>query len=75
MRQDTTGTSIKYTPRVTYIRDALHESIAVIPTRQLVNAQIVNYSKENKLVPAIVKVGVSYLNNPKTSCINFSKGR
>ena len=55
----------KITPRVTYIRDALHESIAVIPTRQLVNAQIVNYSKENRLVPAIVKVGVSYLNNPK----------
>lgn len=55
----------KITPRVTYIRDALHESIAVIPTRQLVNAQIINYSKENKLVPAIVKVGVSYLNNPQ----------
>ncbi len=55
----------KITPRVTYIRDALHESIAVIPTRQLVSAQIVNYSKENKLVPAIVKVGVSYLNNPR----------
>ena len=55
----------KITPRVTYIRDALHESIAVIPTRQLVNAQIVNYSKENKLVPAVVKVGVSYLNNPR----------
>lgn len=54
----------KITPRVTYIRDGLHESIAVIPTRQLVNAQIINYTKENKLVPAIVKVGVSYLNNP-----------
>jgi potassium efflux system protein len=55
----------KITPRVTYIRDALHESIAIIPTRHLVNAQVVNYTKENKLVPAIVKVGVSYLNNPK----------
>ena len=55
----------KITPRVTYIRDALNESIAVIPTRQLVNAQIVNYTKENKLVPAVVKVGVSYLNNPR----------
>ena len=55
----------KITPRVTYIRDALNESIAVIPTRQLVTAQIVNYTKENKLVPAIVKVGVSYLNNPR----------
>ena len=55
----------KITPRVTFVRDALHESLAVIPTRHLVNAQIVNYTKENKLVPAIVKVGVSYLNNPK----------
>ncbi|WP_428326065.1 mechanosensitive ion channel family protein [Nitrosopumilus sp.] len=55
----------KITPRVTYVRDALHESIAIIPTRQLVSAQIVNYTKENKLVPAIVKVGVSYLNNPR----------
>ena len=55
----------KITPRVTYIRDALNESIAIIPTRQLVNAQIVNYTKENKLVPAVVKVGVSYLNNPR----------
>lgn len=55
----------KITPRVTYVRDGLHESIAVIPTRQLVTAQIINYTKENKLVPAIVKVGVSYLNNPQ----------
>ncbi len=59
------GNVHKITPRVTYLRDALHESIAVIPTRQLVNAQIINYSKENKLVPAVVKVGVSYLNNPR----------
>ncbi|QLH05457.1 mechanosensitive ion channel protein MscS [Nitrosopumilus oxyclinae] len=55
----------KITPRVTYIRDALNESFAVIPTRQLVNAQIINFSKEIKMVPAMVKVGVSYLNDPK----------
>jgi small-conductance mechanosensitive channel len=55
----------KITPRVTYVRHGLHESLAVIPTRQLVNAQIINYTKENKLVPAIVNVGVSYLNNPR----------
>ena len=55
----------KITPRVTYVKDAMHESIAIVPTRQLVNAQIINYTKENKLVPAIVNVGVSYLNNPK----------
>ena len=55
----------KITPRVTYVRDALHESLAVIPTRQLVTAQVINYTKENKLVPAVVKVGVSYLNNPR----------
>lgn len=55
----------KITPRVTYIRDALNESFAIIPTRQLVNAQIINYSKEIQIVPAIVQVGVSYLNDPK----------
>ena len=55
----------KITPRVTYVRDALNESFAVIPTRQLVNAQIINYSKEVKMVPAVVQVGVSYLNDPK----------
>jgi len=55
----------KITPRVTYVRDALHESIAVIPTRQLVSSQIINYTKENKLVPAVIKVGVSYLNDPQ----------
>jgi potassium-dependent mechanosensitive channel len=55
----------KITPRVTYIRDALHESLAIIPTRQLVTAQIINFTKEIKLVPAKVEVGVSYLNNPR----------
>ncbi len=55
----------KITPRVTFVRDALNESYAVIPTRQLVNSQIINYSKESKMVPAIVEVGVSYLNNPR----------
>lgn len=55
----------KITSRVTFVRDALNESYAVIPTRQLVNAQIINYSKEIKMVPAIVEVGVSYLNNPR----------
>lgn len=55
----------KITPRVTFVRDALNESYAVIPTRQLVNSQIINYSKESKMVPAIVEVGVSYLNDPK----------
>ena len=55
----------KITPRVTYVRHGLNESIAIIPTRQLVNAQIINYSKNIKLVPAIIDVGVSYLNDPK----------
>lgn len=59
------GNVHKITPRVTYIMDALYESVAVIPTRQLVNAQIINYTKENRVVPAVVKVGVSYLNNPR----------
>ena len=55
----------RITPRVSYIRDGLNESLAVIPTRQLVNAQIINYSKEVKMVPAIVKVGVDYHHDPK----------
>jgi len=55
----------KINPRVTFVRDALNESIAVIPTRQLVNAQIINYTKESKMVPAQVDVGVSYLNDPR----------
>ncbi|ABK78479.1 small-conductance mechanosensitive channel [Cenarchaeum symbiosum A] len=55
----------KITSRVTYVRHAMNESYAIIPTRQLINAQIVNYSKELKMVPAIVDVGVSYLNDPK----------
>lgn len=55
----------KITARVTYIRDALNESFGIIPTRQLVNAQVINYSKELKMVPAMVNVGVSYINNPK----------
>ena len=55
----------KITPRVTYVRDALNESMAIIPTRQLVNAQIINYTQGVKMVPAVVDVGVSYLNDPK----------
>lgn len=55
----------KITPRVTHIRDALNESIAIIPTRNLVTAQVINYSQGVKMVPAIVDVGVSYLNDPK----------
>lgn len=66
----------KITPRVTYVRDALNESFAVIPTRQLVNAQIINYSKEIRMVPAIVEVGVSYLNDPKqVSAVLVKVGR
>jgi len=55
----------RITPRVTYVRHGLNESLAIIPTRQLVSAEIVNFTKEIKLVPAVVDVGVSYLNDPK----------
>ena len=55
----------RITPRVTYVRHGLNESFAIIPTRQLVTAEIINFTKEIKLVPAIVYVGVSYLNDPK----------
>jgi len=55
----------RITPRVTYIRHALNESLAIIPTRQLVTAEIINFTKEINLVPSIIDVGVSYLNDPK----------
>lgn len=55
----------KITSRVTYVRHAMNESYAIIPTRSMINAQIINYSKDLKMVPAIVDVGVSYLNDPK----------
>lgn len=55
----------KITSRVTYLRHALNESVAIIPTRQLINSQIINYSKEIMMVPASVDVGVSYLNDPR----------
>ncbi len=53
------------TPGVTYIRHALNESLAIIPTNQLINEQILNFTKEFSYVPSTVKVGVSYLNDPK----------
>ena len=59
------GLVYKITPRVTYIRHGLNESLAIIPTKQLVSEEIINFTKEFKLVPAGIDVGVSYLNNPK----------
>ncbi len=59
------GLVYKITPRVTYIRHGLNESLAIIPTKQIVSDEIINFTKEFKLVPATVEVGVSYLNNPR----------
>jgi len=59
------GLVYKITPRVTYIRHGLNESLAIIPTKQLVSEEIINFTKEFKLVPATIEVGVSYLNDPK----------
>ncbi len=59
------GLVYKITPRVTYIRHGLNESLAIVPTKLLVSAEIINFTKEFKLVPAGVDVGVSYLNDPK----------
>jgi len=53
------------TPRVTYVRDVLNESIAIIPTRQLIAATIINFTKDIKFIPAKVEVGVSYLDDPE----------
>jgi len=59
------GLVYKITARVTYVRNGLNESLAIIPTKQLVSEEIINFTKEFKLVPAVVEVGVSYLNDPK----------
>ena len=53
------------TPRVTYVRQGLNESVAIIPTRQLIAATVINYSKDTSFVPATVEVGASYLNDPE----------
>ena len=53
------------TPRVTYVKHGLNESVAIIPTRQLIAASVVNYSKDVAFVPAVVEVGASYLNDPE----------
>jgi len=58
----------KITTRVTYIRHALNESIAIFPTRLLVGSKVINFSKDFEFVPAFIKIGVSYLNNPQDVC-------
>ncbi len=58
------GLVFKITPRVTYVRHGLNESLAIIPTKQIVSEEIINFTKEFKLVPAVIEVGVSYLNDP-----------
>lgn len=66
----------RITPRVTYVRHALNESLAIFPTNQLTNEQILNFTKEFAFVPATVKVGVSYLNDPRqTASILMKVGR
>ena len=63
--EDYRGYVHKISPRVTYIRHLLNESLAIIPTKQLVSTKIINYTKDFKLVPAEIDVGVSYLNDPE----------
>jgi potassium efflux system protein len=58
------GLVYKITPRITYIRHGLSESLAIIPTKQIVSQEIINFTKDFKLVPAAIDVGVSYLNDP-----------
>jgi len=58
------GLVYKITPRVTYIRHGLNESLAIVPTKQIVSEEIINFTKDFKLVPATIEVGVSYLNDP-----------
>ena len=65
---DYNGYIHKITTRVTYIRHALNESIAIFPTRQLVGSKVINFSKDFEFVPAFVKIGASYLNDPQEVC-------
>jgi small-conductance mechanosensitive channel len=58
------GLVYKIAPRITYIRHGLSESLAIIPTKQIVSQEIINFTKDFKLVPATIEVGVSYLNDP-----------
>jgi len=58
------GLVYKITPRIIYIRQGLNESLAIIPTKQVVSQEIINFTKDFKLVPATIEVGVSYLNDP-----------
>lgn len=65
---DYNGYVHKITTRVTYIRHALNESIAIFPTRQMVGSKVINFSKDYNFVPAIIKIGTSYLNDPQQVC-------
>jgi len=58
------GLVYKITPRITYVRHGLSESLAIIPTKQIVSQEIINFTKEFKLIPATIEIGVSYLNDP-----------
>lgn len=66
--EDYNGYVHKITTRITYIRHALNESIAIFPTRQMVGAKVVNFSKDYDYVPAFIKIGTSYLNDPQQVC-------
>ena len=59
------GNVHKITPRVTYIMNSTYESVASIPTMDLVTTQIINYTKEFAVVPAAVTISASYLNDPR----------
>lgn len=66
--EDYNGYVHKITTRITYIRHALNESIAIFPTRQMVGTKVINFSKEFDYVPASIKIGTSYLNDPQQVC-------
>ena len=55
----------KITPRVTYIRHGLHESVAIFPTHQIVSSKIINFTKDFKIFPAKLEIGVSFLHDPE----------
>ena len=55
----------KITPSVTFVKHGLHESLGIFPTHQLVASKIINFTKDFKIVPAKLEIGVSYIHDPE----------
>ena len=59
------GYVYKITPRATYVRHGVHESLAIFPIYQIVSSKIINFTKDFKIFPAKLEIGVSYVHDPE----------